>query len=252
MADRESDLYVGYLPLPRRHARLLRVLIPAALWAGAIISILVVQQMRDPGDAAWETGRVQSWGGAVRLVPYPVLEVVGDAGREMYLLVEIGKVGSDERMRGFEGQIVRIEGSLLRRDGRRIIEIDRSSGAAPVAPVVGGVGGPAPAAAPEVEIGRITLRGEIVDSKCFLGAMKPGDGKTHKACAELCVAGGIPPMLVSLAPDGRRQYHILVGPDGEPAHALVAGLLAEPVEVRGMEIQYGDLRLLRLEDRPTP
>jgi hypothetical protein len=57
----------------------------------------------------------------------------------------------------------------------------------------------------------IEVRGEIVDSKCFLGVMVPGSGKTHKDCASLCLRGGIPPALyvrdqsgqiVALAPDG--------------------------------------------------
>ena len=51
-------------------------------------------------------------------------------------------------------------------------------------------------------LGVATLRGEIVDSKCYLGAMKPGDQKTHKACATLCIRGGIPPVLVERLPGG--------------------------------------------------
>jgi hypothetical protein len=34
--------------------------------------------------------------------------------------------------------------------------------------------------------GPVELTGEIVDSKCFLGVMVPGSGKTHKECASLC------------------------------------------------------------------
>lgn len=45
----------------------------------------------------------------------------------------------------------------------------------------------------------VTLDGELVDSKCYLGTMKPGDGKTHKSCAILCLRGGIPPLFVSKA-----------------------------------------------------
>ena len=37
---------------------------------------------------------------------------------------------------------------------------------------------------------RRTLTGEIVDSKCYLGAMNPGAGGA--ACAGLCLIGGIP------------------------------------------------------------
>src|SRR6185295_631154 len=34
------------------------------------------------------------------------------------------------------------------------------------------------------------LEGEIVDSKCWLGAMRPGEGHLHKSCASLCIRGG--------------------------------------------------------------
>ena len=44
--------------------------------------------------------------------------------------------------------------------------------------------------------GPVTVSGEIVDSKCFLGVMVPGAGKTHKECASLCLRGGIPPAPV--------------------------------------------------------
>ena len=46
--------------------------------------------------------------------------------------------------------------------------------------------------APQVLADNVTLKGEIIDPKCYLGAMKPGGGKTHKACAMRCIAGGIP------------------------------------------------------------
>ena len=40
-------------------------------------------------------------------------------------------------------------------------------------------------------LGAVTLTGEIVDSKCFLGVMNPGNLKPHKACAIRCISGGI-------------------------------------------------------------
>jgi hypothetical protein len=86
------------------------------------------------------------------------------------------------------------------------------------------------------------LAGEIVDYKCFLGAMKPGDGKTHKACAALCISGGIPPMLVSFDERGTRTYTVLVLDQGRtPDLAEAAG---EPVRVSGRLEVKGGLRVL--------
>jgi hypothetical protein len=40
------------------------------------------------------------------------------------------------------------------------------------------------------------LTGELVDSKCFLGVMRPAVGKVHRGCAIRCLAGGVPPGLL--------------------------------------------------------
>ena len=72
--------------------------------------------------------------------------------------------------------------------------------------------------------GTVELTGEIVDSKCFLGVMVPGSGKTHKDCASLCLRGGIPPALYVQDRAGHSSLLLLAGPSGEPigAQALQA------------------------------
>ena len=59
--------------------------------------------------------------------------------------------------------------------------------------------------------GAVELTGEIVDSKCFLGVMVPGSGKTHKECASLCLRGGIPPALFVQDRAGHSSLLLLVG-----------------------------------------
>ena len=44
-------------------------------------------------------------------------------------------------------------------------------------------------------LGSLQIEGEIVDIKCWLGRMKPGDGRTHRACGQFCIQGGIPPHM---------------------------------------------------------
>jgi len=46
---------------------------------------------------------------------------------------------------------------------------------------------------PSTSLGTQTLVGEIVDSKCFLGVMNPGQLTTHRACAIRCISGGVRP-----------------------------------------------------------
>jgi hypothetical protein len=165
----------------------------------------------------------------------------GKSDPQTLLLVETGKFGGGRRAAPFDGRTVRVSGWLIERDGRKMIELEPGDAAiTELAPGQGTL--PARRA-----LGTATLRGEIVDSKCFLGVMKPGEGKTHKECATLCVAGGIPPMLVTRDAAGARSYYLLVGPDGNGLDAWVLPYIADPVEVFGRLEEYGDLKLLSVD-----
>ncbi|MGE6744243.1 hypothetical protein ACQKGC_28815, partial [Allorhizobium pseudoryzae] len=51
-------------------------------------------------------------------------------------------------------------------------------------------------------LGRWRIAGEICDGKCYAGAMRPGSGLAHKACANLCLIGEIPAVFVTVDPVG--------------------------------------------------
>jgi hypothetical protein len=94
---------------------------------------------------------------------------------------------------------------------------------------------PAPASpvGTPIDGGDVTLTGEIVDSKCFLGVMNPGEQTVHRDCARLCLRGGVPPMLLVRGGMGEEALVLLVSRGGTamgPALADIAGL---PVQVRG-------------------
>ncbi len=74
---------------------------------------------------------------------------------------------------------------------------------------------------PQVLAEHVTLKGEIIDPKCYLGAMKPGGGKTHKACAMLCISGGVPPMLVTRDANKQETFYLLTTDQGGVANELV-------------------------------
>jgi hypothetical protein len=77
--------------------------------------------------------------------------------------------------------------------------------------------------------------------------MKPGGGKTHKACAALCIAGGVPPMLVTRFAGGGETFYLLVAADGGAANEIALPLVGEPVEASGRLERSGDLSVLRIE-----
>jgi hypothetical protein len=127
---------------------------------------------------------------------------------------------------------VRVRGTLIQRDADRMLEV-RSGG------IEGMPGAPRVAPGSLHRRGDATLRGEIVDSKCHLGVMKPGEGPLHRDCAVRCLLGGAPPMLVISS--GRHTRRIaLVGADGGPLTVDLEASTGRPVLVRAVLYDRGD------------
>ncbi|MEO7310239.1 MAG: Rieske 2Fe-2S domain-containing protein [Chitinophagaceae bacterium] len=76
------------------------------------------------------------------------------------------------------------------------------------------------------------ITGEIIDPKCYFGAMNPGQGKTHLSCAVRCISGGIMPVL-KYQVNGTEHYAILIGTGGEAINKDVCRYIGMPVVVRG-------------------
>ena len=76
--------------------------------------------------------------------------------------------------------------------------------------------------------------------------MKPGGGKTHKACAMLCISGGVPPMLVTRDASKNETFYLLATDEGGVANERVVDFVGDPVEVSGQLERHGDLLVLRI------
>ena len=156
--------------------------------------VLVAGQMPF-ANSAFEYGKLRSFEGVIVTRPFPTLLVArpGQTGQEdkysRYLLVAPGKHGADDLVASFDGKQVRLQGQLIYRGGGTMVEITPSSIA---------VTDTAPAIQETTrDLGTVTVTGEIVDSKCYLGVMNPGQGKVHRDCAARCLSGGIPPIFVT-------------------------------------------------------
>lgn len=228
----QRDFFVGYLPTPLRDARFLFSFLPILALALVGAAIVVSGFQRDPGDGAWNTGQEVTLEGELVAAPFPMLRLGDSAGSiERVLLVEMGKHGADARVAAIvrtDGTrvAVRARGFVIERDGQRMLELAEDDAIT--------VGGVLPPAGDTRRLGTLELDGEIVDSKCWLGVMKPGDGKAHRDCATLCIRGGIPPSIVCRAADGSLRRALLVGQDGLPLSIeVLAPWIARPVRVRG-------------------
>lgn len=244
MSASEHEFYVGYLErAPAGLARSLRTRVGLllALVAGLAVLLGTAHERRPP--ARFEYGTPVELEGVLLARPYPHL-VVPRPGRtgdlvavSSYTLVAPWKRGADALVAGLDGRAVRLRATLARRDGRLVAELVPDS-LVEVARPAGGGGVPEEPRA--VSLGRRTLVGEIVDSKCFFGVMNPGELKPHRACAARCISGGIPPVLCVRGDDGRASYLLLVSAEGEPVNRDVLDFVAEPLEITGEIVRRGD------------
>ncbi len=243
------DLYVGYLPPPRRHRRAMRLVVPTVLWGLCALAALTAGAMHNAGSGTWDTSDTRSFVGTIIARPYPALlartddDDTGSSPTRTIFLVEPGKVGVRDGLDGLAGRSARAEGFVLERDGRRVLEL------LPDDDGVATIDDGRAAMIVSEPLGEATLRGEIVDYKCYLGAMKPGHGLTHRGCAVLCISGGIPPALVVTGPGGDRAFYILRTPDGARLNDEVLPHVAVPVEVTGELVREADT--LYLETTPA-
>jgi len=241
-----DEFYVGYLPqAPAGLAAHVRRAMAILLISGGGAAALLAVGQPPFAPAAFEFGRPVELRGTVREGPHPILVVPrpgrGDGeGVSSYLLVERGKHGAAGAARGLDGKPVQLEGTLIYRNGETMVELVPGSVREEVA------AGTAPAAGSAAEdLGVHTLVGEIVDSKCYLGVMNPGEGKVHRGCATRCISGGVPPLLVTRDREGRTAQFVLVSAEARPLNRDILDRVGEPVEVRGRVERRGDLLLLR-------
>jgi len=247
MIDRDA-FYVGYDPVaPQPVAHRTRIIVAAlaALVIGA--AVVLALSMRPAGPGVFEYGQPRTYFGLVSEIPYPSLLVPGhgladrDEAYTRYLLVAQGKHGGGALVRGMDGRWVELAGARIARPDGEMLEVI-PDGVRPAADSTASAHLP-----PVVELGRETLSGEIVDSKCWLGVMKPATGNVHRGCGARCVHGGIPPFLMTTAPAGAVQHYLLTDAQGHAAPAWFAELVSRRVTLTGEVSLEGDLRVMRVE-----
>lgn len=242
-AAREADFYCGYLPVPSGQKKFLAWAVPTLLVVVVGVGLVAARTQPDPGSAVWDDGAPRSFTGLVVTFPYPVLfaDDAGDGKPGAMLLVGAGKHGTDGRVAALDGARATVTGLLLRRDACCALELDTGNAAVKPAPGSGSTERP-----PVRSMGKVTLKGEIVDSKCSLGAMKPGEGRTHKECATLCISGGIPPVFITRSGTGARTYFLLCNESGGPLDKDAYPFIADTVELTGQLESLGGVLRLRV------
>jgi hypothetical protein len=102
--------------------------------------------------------------------------------------------------------------------------------------------------APPIRLGHRTIRGEILDSKCWLGVMKPASGTVHRGCATRCLSGGIPPLVIVDDPTIPSPQVLLLDRHGAPAGEWFKRHVGGTVTLRGELELRGKLVVMRVEE----
>lgn len=233
-----DEFYVGYQKTaPAGIARFVRTSVVGVLVLAAFLAGMLVSAQKPFARAFFEFGEIRQFEGFISEYPYPALLVPrpGDTGGSLpfsrYLLVAPGKFGAAGDVAGLDGRRVSVDGTLIYRDDVTMVEIVPGS--------VTAVRDDGISKQPEQDLGRFSLRGEIVDSKCFLGVMKPGSLKPHRACAIRCISGGVPPVFLVRDNEHNAIYLMLVGEDGRRLNDEVDAFVAEPLEIEGRVLRKG-------------
>lgn len=274
--EHHDGFYVGYVDeTPAGVSRFVRRLAIGLVLLAAVLGAVLALLLERFDEGVFEYGLVRDYGGELVVDPHPRLVVEnGPAGG--YLLVGVGKHGLDvgipPSLPGASDTAWEIDlsGTLIRNPQAAMLEVhaialpERESDGIPSAGAASSAGQEAAdappagqrdrptagaAAAPDTEVRLVvrgdTLVGEIVDTKCYLGAMKPGRGKPHRDCASLCIRGGIPAALLVRTQDGERRLVHLLNPRGEPMGPELLDRVGQPVEVTGLLRRRDDRLFLR-------
>jgi hypothetical protein len=237
MAEPGDDFFVGYLRAPLRLVRFLAVFVALLLLAvdAAALVAYRVQEARATGD--WGTDGEVALDGVLLARPYPVVIVPATAEHpaNAVLLVSEGKHGAPAGLAALDGLRVTVQGYPLLRDDLTVLQLSQP-------PRRSSMPGGAPALV-ATALGQRTLRGEIADAKCFLGAMNPGEGKVHAGCASLCLLGDVPPLFVTRDAAGKLTYRLLADQDGGPNPEGAANRAGASLTLTGTLSRIGPLEI---------
>ena len=245
----DAPFFVGYLKPPKKIRKFL--LLTALFLAGfmAAAGIVIGSTQDDPGNGAFrfDYGR-QTVTGVIENLAYPIFHVTKGNDRikagHTFMLSSSGKSGIIRRAKPFIGKKTTVAGVILQRgtldmmqvSGRKgLVLADKDNPDEEISP-------PAPE-----KLGRWRLAGEICDGKCLAGAMRPGRGIAHKACANLCLTGDIPPVFVSTKPVEGSEFLMVLDRDGGPLPKAAYDFVAQYISLEGDVERRGNLLVFKID-----
>jgi hypothetical protein len=239
---KDDEFFIGWAPTPRRDRRFMLGATLGVVAAGAGFAALLSQAHEPAGAGRWNQGDVRTFSGRLVREPYPALLTSDiDGALRTAFLVSNGKSGVQERLRRVGVESVRVQGTLIARGANAMIAAVDGADWIDDGP---------PAPDPNwtaVDEGPALLAGEILDAKCWFGAMRPGAGKVHKSCASLCIRGGLPAAFCANGCGDGAEILLFVDANGRAHSRDLLPYVADPVYASGRIVRVGDVRQFRVD-----
>ena len=243
MQKATEPFFVGWGKVPKALRFFLLAFSVLLMGAFGALSYSTSATQTDTGGGAF-MGRVQATG-VLQNDPYPILHVIEspqfDRG-DTILLSGNGKRGAVDQAEGLDGQVVEANGvrmdrgalmGIQLRNGQRGLKTAEDQSARLDVPIE--------------PLGRWKLQGEICDGKCLNGAMRPGTGLAHRACAVLCLLGDIAPVFVSSGPIEGSEFLLLSGEGGGAVPPALLDYTAVLIDVEGQVERHGSMLVFKPE-----
>jgi hypothetical protein len=250
-----DEFYIGWMPnAPTGFAKHVRRVVVVVFFLAIVTGILLSLLQIKFSTAVFEFGQLTEIKGIYNRFPVPSLKVKTHKdvfGNSTYItmpLVGYGKSGAEGLISKLEldnhisldkKQVI-FRGSLLYSDGKTLLQIDGND--QPLVSVADASDGSL--ASSVTELGTKQLTGEILDPKCYLGVMKPGQGKPHRDCAIRCIAGGISPVFKTGNERGGSNYYLILDENGNKMNRDLTDYVAEPISLTARVVQYDDWIIL--------
>ena len=211
-------------------AKVIKIFVILAFVFGAGLVVALWLGQKTFPKSVFEFGTIKEFEGTIQAQPIPFLLIETaekNNGLPLFERVPLVAEGKHEfDAKSLDGHRVKLKGTLIYRDDLRMIELVGNSvetSSANANPII----------EKAESLGKFTLKGEIVDSKCYLGVMNPGQSKPHRDCAVACLRGGIPPLFVVKDSAGNLSELWLLSEKNEPVNKEILDYVAEPIEVSG-------------------
>ncbi len=244
----KDEFYVGYFPMPKTYKKFLFVILTIiAIFFTILVFIVAKEQVQPKNGVGWNPNGDGAIivKGVISKFPYDLLRFKESkkSAVQTAILTSMTKTSIQNRIKGKYDKALDLKGVMIRQNGRFVFSVLDGKESIKISDF-----NPLDFSPLKTKmIGIVHLQGEIIDPKCYLGAMKPGGGKVHKSCAVLCIRGGIPPMFVTKNELLNETYYLLTDKNGGPIVEDIIAYVGDPVSITGFAEKHDDMLFLRLD-----